>query len=421
MIGLMPAGEHGPAIARRTGVRASRRACAPLLFLIADTGGGHRNAARAVSQALDQLYPGRFAPVLCDPLAGPGSARLLRLVIRLYGPVIRLAPWLWGAAYRSCDSRPAMWLLRRTVLRLAQRPVTEAARAVRPAAIVSFHPLTGALARRARDLAAPGAPAVTVITDLTRAHTAWWYPGVNVIAGAPGALCHGRAWDGPPTFPAGLPVTREFWEGRLERGQRPALRRSLDLDESRFLVLLTGGGEGTGGIGRRAAAILRRFDDIDVVAVCGRNRRLERRLGRLAARHRGRLTVTGFTSDMAGWLRCCDVVVTKAGPGTIAEASCCGIPMLLTSHVPGQEAGNADMVTSAGAGRKAGGVRLLLAEIESLQRDQRTVEALGTAAARLGQPGAAAGIARLIAGLAGSRPGSTRPRSENSFAVGGQC
>ena len=176
--------------------------------------------------------------------------------------------------------------------------------------------LTGALARRARDLAAPGAPAVTVITDLARAHTAWWYPGVNVIAGPPSALGHGRAVGSPQTFPAGLPVTREFWEGRLERGQRPALRRSLDLDESRFLVLLTGGGEGTGGIGRRAAAILRRFGDIDVIAVCGRNRRLERRLGRLAARHSGRLTVTGFTSDMAGLLRCCDVVVTKAGPGT---------------------------------------------------------------------------------------------------------
>ena len=44
----------------------------PLLFLISDTGGGHRNAARAVGQALDRMYPGRFAPVLCDPLAGPG-------------------------------------------------------------------------------------------------------------------------------------------------------------------------------------------------------------------------------------------------------------------------------------------------------------------------------------------------------------
>ena len=70
----------------------------PLLFLVADTGGGHRSAARAVSEALEEAYPGRFDPVLCDPLAGPGSSRLLRWVTSLYGPVIRLAPWAWGVA-----------------------------------------------------------------------------------------------------------------------------------------------------------------------------------------------------------------------------------------------------------------------------------------------------------------------------------
>ncbi len=413
MIEFMSAGEQ---------VQASRGgAGTPLLFLIADTGGGHRNAAWAVSQALGRIYPGQFTPLLCDPLAGPGSPRLLRVVTRLYGPVVRFAPWLWGALYRGCDSRPAMWLLRRTVLRLAQRPVTDAAMAVRPAAIVSFHPLTGAAACCARDLATPGAPVATVITDLARAHTAWRYPGVDVIAGPPSALCGGRglrwARGAPQMVPAGLPVRRDFSEERPERGQRAALRRTLGLDETRFLVLLTGGGEGSGGIGRRAAAILRRFDDIDVVAVCGRNRRLARRLGRLAARQGGRLTVTGFTSDMAAWLRCCDVVVTKAGPGTIAEASCCGTPMLLTSHLPGQEAGNAEIVTRAGAGRTARGVRRLLAEIENLQREQRELDTLRTAAAQLGQPGAAAGIARLIAGLAGSPPGTTRTRAESTFAT----
>ena len=50
----------------------------PLLFLTADTGGGHRNAAQAVAHALDLAYPGRFAPAFCDPLGGPGSAWLLR-------------------------------------------------------------------------------------------------------------------------------------------------------------------------------------------------------------------------------------------------------------------------------------------------------------------------------------------------------
>ena len=58
---------------------------------------------------------------MCDPLGGPGSARLLRWVTGLYGPVVRLAPWLWGAAYYATNVRPAMWLLRRTLLRAADR------------------------------------------------------------------------------------------------------------------------------------------------------------------------------------------------------------------------------------------------------------------------------------------------------------
>ena len=50
----------------------------PLLFLIGDTGGGHRSAAAAVAQALEHLLPGRFVPVICDPLRGPDVPRLLR-------------------------------------------------------------------------------------------------------------------------------------------------------------------------------------------------------------------------------------------------------------------------------------------------------------------------------------------------------
>jgi 1,2-diacylglycerol 3-beta-galactosyltransferase len=367
-------------------------AALPLLFLVADTGGGHRNAARAVGQALDRMYPGRFAPVLCDPLGGPGSARLLRFVAGLYGPATRLAPWLWGAAYHACDSRPAMRMLRRMLLRLADRPAAAAAAAHRPAGIVSFHPLTGSAAVAARDLGAPGAPVVTVVTDLARVHAAWRHASTDVIIAprCPGAL----TWAA-----AGLPVAREFWGGPLHGDERAILRRSLGLREEAFLVLVTGGGEGSGGIAARTAAILRRFADVDVVAVCGRNQRLKRRLDRLAAVSAGRLTVTGFTGHMADWLHACDLVVTKAGPGTIAEATSCGAPLLLTSHLPGQETGNTEFVTRAGAGRRARSVRRLLGEIDDLRRDQGRAGAMRAASARLGRPAAAADIAGLIAGL----------------------
>ena len=378
----------------------------PVLFLIADTGGGHRSAARAVGEALDRLYPGRFEPVLCDPLGGPGSARLLRWVTGLYGPAIRLAPWLWGAAYHATDSRTAAAVLRRTLLRCADRPALAAALARRPAAVVSFHPLTCVTAVMARDLAAPGSPAVTVVTDLARTHAAWHHGGADlVVAPSAGPGAGGEA----PWMAAGPPVTRDFWSGPLRRHERAALRRSLGVRADRFLVLLTGGGEGSGGIGRRAAAILRKVPDVDVVAVCGRNRRLRRRLDRLAAGSAGRLTVTGFTHDMADWLRCCDLVVGKAGPGTIAEATCCGAPLLLTSHVPGQERGNGEFVTGAGAGRRARRVRRMLAEVENLRADPQRLAAMRSASARLGRPGAAADIAEAIAGLVGVDAAGAEP------------
>jgi 1,2-diacylglycerol 3-beta-galactosyltransferase len=379
----------------------------PLLFLIADTGGGHRNAARAVSQALDHTYPGRFAPVLCDPLGGAGSARLLRWVVSLYGPAIRLAPWLWGAAYHACNSSPAMAVLARTLLRLA----ADAVAAHRPAAIVSFHPLTGLAAVSARDRGGHAVPVVTVVTDLVNVHAAWRCAGVDLMIAPLAARSgldqpddrlddrHGGRWT-----PAGPPVTRDFWAGPPRPHERAVLRRSLGLSENRLNVLLTGGGEGSGGIGRRAAAILRRFADVDVVAICGRNLRLKRRLDRLAARYGNRLTVIGFASNMADWLRCADLIVTKAGPGTIAEAACCAAPLLLTSHLPGQEKGNTEFVAGAAAGCRVPGVRRLLTEIGRLRDDDAAMNAMRAASARLGRPRDTGAIAELIAGLVPARP-----------------
>jgi 1,2-diacylglycerol 3-beta-galactosyltransferase len=387
----------------------TERATAPLpvLFLMADTGGGHRNAARAVAQSLELAYPGQFTPVLFDPLCDPlrdplgdhGSSRLLRWVTGLYGPVIRLAPWLWGAAYYATNTRPAMWLLWRTLLRPADRAAAGAAATHRPAAIVSFHPLTGMAAVWARDQVAPLAPVVTVVTDLAAMHAAWRYAGTDLIIAPPGSAARNRGRPAGGHAVAGPPVGRDFGRGPLPGAERARLRRSLGLAGDGLVILLTGGAEGSGGMGRRAAAIVRRFTDVHVVVVCGRNAALKRRLGRLAARSGGRLTVTGFVDTMSDWLRCCDLVVTKAGPGTIAEATCCGTPLLLTGHIPGQERGNTEIVTGAGAGLRVPGVRQLVAEIGRLRHDRAAIDAMGVASARLGRPGAADVIARLIAAL----------------------
>ncbi|HEX3782408.1 MAG TPA: glycosyltransferase [Pseudonocardiaceae bacterium] len=378
-----------------------------LLLLFSDTGGGHRAAARALVQTLNEWYPGEFEPVMFDPLGGPNSAWLLRRISGLYGFSIRFAPWVWGSIYYSSDSRLGVRFLRSTLLALANRPVAEAVAAGRPAAIVNLHPLTGSAAVKARERGCRETPVLTVVTDLVNPHSSWHDRKADRIVVPPTAVGWARRPKrlGPERrVEIGLPVSPPFAGGVLRGVQRAALRRSLGLDERRFTVLLTGGGEGAGGIARRAKAILRRFDDVAVVAICGRNRRLREALDELAAEYPDRLKVNGFVDNMAEWLRCADVLVSKAGPGTIAEATCCGVPLMLTSHVPGQERGNTEFVVDAGAGRHTPSVRSLLRTIDELHRDQSTVDAMALASARLGQPEAAREIAALLAGLLGITP-----------------
>ena len=400
-----PAPDGAAAPGRSARIPATR---VPLLFLLADTGGGHRSAARAVSEALEQAYPGRFDPVLCDPLAGPGSSRLLRWVTCLYGPVIRHAPWAWGAAYHACDARWVMRLLQRTLLTLADRPVADAVAAHEPAAMVSFHPLTGGAAARVRRRQSRDVPVVTVVTDLVTSHAAWRSGQPDRMAVPSAAVRQCCRLDGLAAdrcVETGLPVTAGFWGGPLAGGERAALRRSLGVSERRFLAVLTGGGEGSGGMARRAAAIVRESDDIDVVAICGRNLGLQRRLARLATRVGGRLKVLGFVDNMSDWLRCADVVIAKAGPGTIAEAACCGAPLLFTSHLPGQEKGNVRLAAAAGAGRAVPRRRQMLRELGELRRNPAALGAMRAASAGLGRPGAAAGVAALLASLVGMKAG----------------
>ncbi len=232
----------------------------PLLFLIGDTGGGHRSAAAAVAQALEHLLPGRFVPVICDPLRGPDVPRLLRWFSGLYGPCIRLTPWLWWLFWRASDSPRVLGAVRRTVMAPVYGSVARAAEACRPALIVAFHPMTADPAVRAGRVTSP---ATRRVARDHRHHRP--DHGAPVLAGRgrrPGRSCRPRrsptgarrtGWPADRYVPLGLPVAAEFCEPPLGEAERKELKRELGVDGD-FLVVLTGGAEGS----RRAAPPRRR-------------------------------------------------------------------------------------------------------------------------------------------------------------------
>ena len=131
-------------------------------------------------------------------------------------------------------------------------------------------------------------------------------------------------------------------------GDKAFLRKRLGWPKDKKIVLLVGGGEGMGPLAETAGAIDESGLDVCQVIVAGRNDKLEAELKEQTWENP--TFIYGFSRDMSDFMRAADVIVTKAGPGTIAEALNAELPIILYAKLPGQEDGNVDFVVSEGVG-----------------------------------------------------------------------
>lgn len=106
----------------------------------------------------------------------------------------------------------------------------------------------------------------------------------------------------------------------------------------------------------------------------------------------------GFVTKMADYMVAADVLVSKAGPGTISEAAALSLPVLLTSYLPGQEEGNIDFVVENKFGsfcsdKDPNGIA---EELCMWLTDEEKIKSLSDAAKKVGAPNAARDIAKDI-------------------------
>jgi 1,2-diacylglycerol 3-beta-galactosyltransferase len=373
-----------------------------ILILMSDTGGGHRSAAQAIEQAFQRLAGESVQVSVVDYLALSGFP--LSWLRPGYSVIIH-HPWLWRMVFRATDHSMLPAVLHGPLGGLVRRAVRIAVEQVRPDVVVSVHPLATApasdsLQEMSRSSGAiprgEALPLVVVVTDMVTIHPAWAAPRAEATVAATERARDALVRYGVPAeriSVLGLPVDARCAERTVTRVD---LRRSLGWDERKFAVLLVGGGEGAGGLEEQVEAISDETRDVQLAVVAGRNERLRDQL-------RGRdwgLTVHsyGFVHNMPDLMQAADLLVTKAGPGTISEALVCGLPMVITSALPGQEEGNVGYVVDRGAGLLAKTSKDLAEIVRRLSGAGGTSEllALAEAASSLAKPNAAGDIARLI-------------------------
>jgi UDP-N-acetylglucosamine:LPS N-acetylglucosamine transferase len=126
--------------------------------------------------------------------------------------------------------------------------------------------------------------------------------------------------------------------------------------------------------------------DGQLLVMCGRNERLLHEMQHLPACMPVR--AMSFADNVAELMRTADVLVTKAGGLTLAEAFACGVPVVVNDVLPGQEAGNLKYMLRQGAVVHAANPSELVRSIAELYRDPVKRAALAERGARLARPAA---------------------------------
>ena len=326
-----------------------------IMILITDAGGGHRASATALRDAFVLRYGERFQIDIVDLWQKHTPTPLNRLP-RAYRFMVNDVPHLYEFLFKSFERPQVNDAVMNAVYRWVKKPVSQAIRAYAPDLVISVHALMQDVPLRVLKRMGLRIPFVTVVTDLATIHPTWLNPGVTLCF-VPNAEAYRQALEAglrpEQVRQYGLPVRPAFAE---QLRPKPELRRELGLHPDLPAVLVVGGGEGTGPVGKIAQALSARLADAapdgrpagQMVVICGRNRALYRKLSERSWPIP--VVVNGFVENMPEWMAASDCIVTKAGPGTIAEALISSLPMVLSGYIAGQEAGNAAYVLKHGVG-----------------------------------------------------------------------
>uniref|UniRef100_A0A7S4J4S4 monogalactosyldiacylglycerol synthase n=1 Tax=Odontella aurita TaxID=265563 RepID=A0A7S4J4S4_9STRA len=446
-----------------------------VLFLSADTGGGHRASAESLAKSFQMHYPGTTYDLL-DVWTPTGL-----------WPYRTLVP-----AYKHMSAHPRQWKLFYHLSNnffyeicydfhtwlTCERGIRKTIESYDPDVVVSVHPTMNNVpmisTRKVAKKKGKDIPFFTVVTDFGSAHTTWFQKGVDGMFVASErirklAKKRGSVADDKLVM-SGLPIRHDFAVQAERLGDRTSeggreyqksVRESLGVDaaDDRNVVLVMGGGEGVGSLSDIVDGLYAKFRkagvDATIYVVCGRNDKLREELatkcwdtvlreshlpkkkflplgflrphrsgriqkaldeahakekaeeveGRYHAPGRVDVVGLGFVTNMAEYMVAADVLVTKAGPGTIAEAAAVGLPVMLTSFLPGQEAGNVNVVLDGGFGDYCEDPDGIADEVSCWLGDSRLMAEMSHRAREVGHPHAASDIALEIGQIAHKRRG----------------
>jgi len=309
-----------------------------ILILTAGFGDGHNTAARNTARALERLVPEEEMRVedIFDA-AMPFFSPAMKMG---YQALITRAPWLWSLIYRNTQNLQFDSGTFDSLLALRNR-LHEILREHKPRAIVTTYPLYPKLVDQLREAGVDVPPVYTVVTDSISIHPIWALAPSRLYFAADEAsktalAAHGVAAE--KIIPSGFPVSLDFLNEPQPPADAPAEGRIIYLPSTSvshvaqtleaLRPLIASGVELTLPVGKHKARLYLTYTRF------------------MDSLPNARINILGWTNQIPHLLQTHDLVICKAGGAILHESLAARCPAIIDYIVPGQEEGNAELLTS---------------------------------------------------------------------------
>lgn len=361
-----------------------------VLLLYISEHSGHHCATIAIEKALHELDPG--IETMNINSFNYTNPILEKVINRAYMGVIKRKPEIWDYLYDNPKVLKNTQKLRDLIHKFNGAKLKVLLDEFKPDAIVCTQAFPCGMVADYKKSFNLKTSLVGVLTDYAP-HSYWIYNNVDkyiVPSAQTGNKLIENGIDPAKIEQFGIPIDPKFCASvDNEKNQAEPV-----IDKDKPCVLIMGGTQGLGPIKEMVRALDHSGVAMQIIIATGTNAKLYKWLKR--RRFQKKVTVLPYAKNIDKLMEVATVVITKAGGITTAEALAKGVPMLIVSPLPGQEAMNTRFLLNEGVAIKAEEPDEVVILLEELLYNKNKLMSMREKARALAKPDSAINIARLI-------------------------
>ena len=367
-----------------------------ILLMYISEHSGHHQASIALEKAILNKEPNSV--VLNIDAFKYANPILEKIIHRAYMRVIRKRPEVWGYLYDNPKVVKKTQWLRDFVNNSNAKKIYRLIKEFEPDVVACTQAFPCGIFANYKKRYNKTTPLVGILTDYAP-HAYWIYDDVNVYvvpsAEVGEALVRKGVGDSK-IKELGVPIDPRFAEP-LDKNK---ICSAINVSPGLPVALVMGGTHGIGPDEKLVKALDGSKKDFQIVVITGINKRLFEEATAIASSSQKKIIVLGFVNNVHELMTISDVIITKPGGVTSAEALAKSLPIIIINPLPGQEDLNTKILTSQGMAIKAPDESDAVRLLEDLLAAPAKLDKMRAAMKANAKPRSSENIARLLLNLA---------------------